>query len=47
MFLSAIPGFTGRNVVVFRDATPAADIVLVNRDQILKELRRLAERLEQ
>jgi RES domain-containing protein len=47
MFPSAIPGFTGRNVVVFRNAVPAADVVLVNRDQILRELRRLAERLEQ
>jgi RES domain-containing protein len=46
MFPSAIPGFTGQNVVVFRDATPPPDIVLVNRDEILRELRRLAERLQ-
>jgi len=45
MFPSAIPGFTGQNVVVVRDATPP-EILLVNRDQILRELRRLAERLE-
>lgn len=47
MFPSAVPGLTGQNVVVFRDATPPPDIVLVNRDEILRELRRLAERLEQ
>jgi RES domain-containing protein len=47
MFPSAIPGFTGQNVVVFRDATPSPEIILVNRDQILRELRRLAERLGQ
>jgi hypothetical protein len=47
MFPSAIPGFTGQNVVVFRDATPPPEILLVNRDQILRELRRLVERLEQ
>jgi hypothetical protein len=47
IFPSAIPGFAGRNVVVFRDATPPPDIALVNRDQILRELRRLADRLEQ
>jgi RES domain-containing protein len=47
MFPSAIPGFTRQNVVVFRDATPPPEILLVNRDQILRELRRLAERLEQ
>jgi hypothetical protein len=47
MFPSAIPGFTGQNLVVFRDATPPPEIALVNRDEILRELRRLAERLEQ
>jgi RES domain-containing protein len=47
MFPSAIPGFTGHNLVVFRDATPPPEIALVNRDEILRELRRLAERLEQ
>jgi RES domain-containing protein len=46
MFPSAIPGFIGGNVVVFRDATPTPDIVLVNRAQVLRELRRLAKRLE-
>src|SRR5262249_30855623 len=45
-FLAAIPRCTGQNVVVVRDATPPAEILLVNRDQILRELRRLAERLE-
>jgi hypothetical protein len=47
MFPSAIPGFTGQNVVAFRDATPPPQILLVNRDQILTELRRLAKRLEE
>jgi hypothetical protein len=45
VFPSAIPGFTGRNLVVFRDVIPPPDIVFVNREQILKELRRLAARL--
>lgn len=45
VFPSAIPGFTGRNLVAFRDATPPADVVLVNRDEILGELRHLADRL--
>jgi RES domain-containing protein len=47
MFPSAVPGFTGQNVVALRDATPAPEILLVNREEILRELRRLAERLEQ
>jgi hypothetical protein len=47
MFPSAIPGLTGRNVVAFRDADPPPDIVLVNRDEILRELRHLADRLGQ
>ena len=46
-FPSAIPGFTGRNIVVFRDTTPPPDIALVNRDEILRELRHLADRLAQ
>jgi RES domain-containing protein len=45
-FPSAVPGFTGQNVVAFRDATPPPEILLVNRDQILRELRHLAGRLE-
>ena len=45
VFPSAIPGFTGPNLVAFRDATPAAEILHVNREQILRELRRLADRL--
>ncbi len=44
-FPSAIPGFDGRNLVAFRDVVPTPRIILVNRDQILKELRRLAERM--
>jgi len=47
MFPSATPGFTGHNLLVFRDATPPPEIALVNRDEILRELRRLAERLDQ
>jgi RES domain-containing protein len=43
---SAIPGVTGQNIVVFRDTTPVSDVALVNRDEILRELRRLAERLQ-
>jgi hypothetical protein len=46
VFPSAIPGFTGRNLVVFRDAVPEPVIVLVNREQIIEELRRVAHRLE-
>lgn len=42
---SAIPGFAGRNLAVFRDAVPAPSIVLANRDQIIEELRRIAERM--
>lgn len=47
VFPSAIPGFTGRNLVAFRDATPPPHIVLVNREEILRELHHLAERLAQ
>ena len=47
VFPSAIPGFSGRNLVVFRDAVPEPVIVLVNREQIIKELRHLAQRAEQ
>lgn len=43
---TAIPGFTGRNIVVFHDTTPPPGIALVNRDEILTELRRLAQRLQ-
>jgi RES domain-containing protein len=46
-FPSAIPGFSGRNLVVFRDVVPGPVIVLVNREQIMKELRQLARRVEQ
>jgi RES domain-containing protein len=45
VFPSAIPGFTGQNLVVFRDITPQPDVLLVNRDEILRQLRHLAERL--
>jgi len=47
VFPSAIPGFSGRNLVVFRDVVPEPVIVLVNREQIMKELRQLARRVEQ
>lgn len=47
MFPSAIPGFSGRNLVVFRDVVPEPVIVLVNREQIIKELRHLAQRVQQ
>ena len=47
VFPSAIPGFSGRNLVVFRDVVPEPVIVLVNREQIIKELRHLAQRVEQ
>jgi len=47
VFPSAIPGFSGRNLVVFRDAVPEPVIVLVNREQIIEELRRVARRVEQ
>jgi RES domain-containing protein len=42
---SAIPGYGGRNLVVFRDVAPPPLVVLVNRDRILEELRRIAKRL--
>ena len=42
---SAIPGFSGRNLVVFRDVIPPPVILLANREQILDELRRLADRV--
>ena len=44
VFPSAIPGFSGRNLVVFRDVIPAPSVLLVNREQIIEELRRLAAR---
>jgi RES domain-containing protein len=47
VFPSAIPGFIGRNVVVFRETTPPPAVVLVNRHEILTGLRRLADRLTQ
>jgi RES domain-containing protein len=45
MFPSAAPGVTGTNIVVFRDVAPKPDLVLVNRDRILEEFRRLSRRL--
>ena len=42
----AIAGFQGRNLVIFRDVTPAPMVALVNREQILEELRRLARRIQ-
>lgn len=44
LYQSAVPGLTGTNVVVFRDAAPEPDIVLVNREAIIEELRRLSGR---
>ena len=44
VFPSATPGFSGRNLVVFRDAIPPPVLLLANREQILDELRRLADR---
>ncbi len=46
VFLSAIPGFSGRNLVVFRDVITPPVILLANREQILDELRRLADRIQ-
>ena len=45
LFPSAIPGFVGRNLVVFRDAIRQPVILLVNRQHVLDELRLLADRL--
>jgi len=42
---SAIRGYDGRNLVVFRDVASPPRIVLVNRDRILEDLRRIAKRL--
>jgi hypothetical protein len=42
---SAIPGYDGRNLVVFRDVASPPLIVLVNRDRVLDDLRRIAKRL--
>ncbi len=45
VYPSAVAGLNGRNVVVFRDVIPRPTIELVNRDQIVRELRRIGERL--
>ena len=45
VFPSAIPSFSGGNLVVFRDVIPPPVILLANREQILDELRRLADRM--
>jgi len=45
VFPSGVPGVKGTNIVVFRDVAPAPTVVLVNRDRILEELRRLASRV--
>lgn len=45
LFPSAIPSFVGRNLVVFRHAIRQPVILLVNREQVLDELRLLADRL--
>lgn len=43
---TAISGFQGRNLVIFRDGPPAPMVALANREQILEELRRLARRIQ-
>lgn len=42
LYPSAVPGLTGTNVVVFRDVAPEPEIVLVNRERIIEEFRRLS-----
>ncbi len=42
---SAVASLSGRNVVVFPDVILRPTIELVNRDEIIRELRRIAERL--
>lgn len=44
VYPSAVPGLGGANVAVFRDVAPPPEIVLVNRDRIVEELRRLSRR---
>lgn len=44
LYPSAVPGLSGTNVVVFRDVVPQPEIVLVNRERIIEELRRLSGR---
>ncbi|MBI1876170.1 MAG: RES family NAD+ phosphorylase [Acidobacteria bacterium] len=44
LYPCAVPGLNGSNVVVFRDVAPEPEIVLVNREQIIEELRRLSSR---
>jgi RES domain-containing protein len=46
VFPSAIPGFSGRSLVVFRDVIHPPSVVLVNRERIIEELRRLAHRVQ-
>ena len=46
VYPSAVPGLAGTNIVVFRDAAPQPAVVLVNRDRIIEELRRLSGRLQ-
>jgi hypothetical protein len=41
-----VPGLAGTNIVVFRDAAPHPAVVLVNRERIIDELRRLSSRLQ-
>jgi RES domain-containing protein len=43
---TAIAGFQGRNLVIFRDVTPPPMVALVNREQILEEFRHLARRIQ-
>lgn len=44
VYPSAVPGCTGRNIVAFLDVTPKPDVRLLNREQILEQLRRLGRR---
>lgn len=44
LYPSAVPGLTGTNVVVFRDVAPEPEILLVNRERIIEECRRLSGR---
>jgi RES domain-containing protein len=46
VYPSAVPGLAGTNIVVFRDAAPQPAVVLVNRERIIEELRRLSARLQ-
>lgn len=44
LYPSAVPGLTGTNVVIFRDVAAEPEIVLINRERIIEEFRRLSGR---